>query len=68
MEEALGPGTGKSFCLFFYFIFYFKFEIFKPISNPCFEFRISNLNYIIQILLFAILLFILLPLFNSSTK
>jgi hypothetical protein len=49
-EEDLGQVGGgflSSFFPFSYFLFPFQFEIFKLISNPCFEFRISNFQYII---------------------
>jgi hypothetical protein len=28
-----------------FFLFYFKFQMFKPNSNFCFEFQMSNLKY-----------------------
>jgi hypothetical protein len=43
--DGLGRGKRPNTCFFFLFVFYFKFQTFKPNSNFCFEFQVSNLKY-----------------------
>jgi hypothetical protein len=73
-RSTLGPNVGLifSFLLLFHFIFYFKFQIFKPNSNFCFEFQMSNPQYNpyvnINPIFSQYFYLFSFPLFNSSDK